>query len=67
MGKGEGNGRINFQVVGESDPGYLKPYGHPNTTGLQQEKGRRESSFLPWNGMTCLKLTLGREALLLLV
>ena len=45
MGKGEGNGRIGSKVMEESDLGYLKPYGHPNTTGLQQEKGGRAHFF----------------------
>lgn len=45
MQKGEVNGRISSQVTEESDLGYLKLYRHPNTTGLQQEKGGRAHFF----------------------
>lgn len=45
MGKGEGGERAGSQVMEESDLGYLKPYGHPNTTELQQEKGGRAHFF----------------------
>lgn len=51
LGKGEGSRRTSSHLMEKSNLGYQKPFGHPNTTGLQQEKGGSAHFFpgMEWN------------------